>query len=119
VRLRELRELGLVAADQDRIGHHRVAVLERDAALRADGEDRADQMLVRAHAPADAVHDDAEPLLRHFSVALSRVPGAAQREARQRVVVRCRTGTVSVRGGRISGAPLHFVSRCPHPGHVG
>jgi len=71
--------LAYVAADQDRIGHHRVAVLERDAALRADGEDRADQMLVRAHAPADAVHDDAEPLLRHFSVALSRVPGAAKR----------------------------------------
>src|SRR5262249_47050486 len=71
VRLGELRELGLVAADQDRIGHHGVAVLQRDAALRADGENRADQVLVRPHAPADAVHDDAEPLLRHFKLPFS------------------------------------------------
>src|SRR5262249_2749887 len=69
VRLRQLRKLGLIAADQDRVGHHPVAVLERDAALRADGENRADQMLVHAHAPGDAVHDDAETVLRHFSVA--------------------------------------------------
>ena len=65
VRLRQLRELGFVAADQDRVGHHRVAVLERDAALGADGDDRADQMLVHAHAAGHAVHDDAETLLRH------------------------------------------------------
>ena len=31
----------------------------------ADGEDRADQMLVQPHAPGDAVHDDAEPMRRH------------------------------------------------------
>src|SRR5262249_47325898 len=66
VRLRQLRQLCLVAADENRIGHHPVAVLERDAALRADGENRADQMLVHAHAAGDAVHDDAEPVLRHL-----------------------------------------------------
>src|SRR5262245_21993515 len=67
VRLGQLRQLCLIAADQDRVGHHQVAVLERDAALRADGENRADQMLVHAHAAGDAVHDDAEPVLRHFN----------------------------------------------------
>jgi len=61
-----MRQLCFVAADQDRVGHHPVAVLERDAALRADRQNRADQMLVHAHAAGDAVHDDAEPLLRHF-----------------------------------------------------
>jgi hypothetical protein len=65
VRLRQLRELRLVAADQDRIGHDGVAVAQRHAALGADRHDRADQMLVHAHAAGDAVHDDAETLLRH------------------------------------------------------
>src|SRR5262249_17678273 len=69
VRFRQLRKLGLIAANQDRVGHHPVAVLERDTALGADGENRADQMLVHAHAAGDAVHDDAETVLRHFSVA--------------------------------------------------
>ena len=67
VRLRQLRELSFIAADQDRVGHHPVAVLERDAALRADRDDRADQVLVHPHAAGDAVHDDAETLLRHSS----------------------------------------------------
>jgi hypothetical protein len=60
-----LRQLCLVPTDQDRIGHHRVAVAQRDTALGADRHDRADQMLVHAHAAGDAVHDDAEALLRH------------------------------------------------------
>ena len=60
VRLRERLDLLGVAPDQDRIGHHAVAVGERHAALRADRDDRADQVLVHAHAPGDAVHDDAE-----------------------------------------------------------
>ena len=64
VRLGERGELLLVAADQDRIGHDAVAVLERHAALRADGGDGADEVLVGPHAPGDAVHDDAEPLVR-------------------------------------------------------
>ena len=53
-------ELVRVAADQDRVGHDPVAVRQRDAALLADRQDRADQMLVDAHAPGDAVHDDAK-----------------------------------------------------------
>ena len=65
VRLGELLQPVGVAPDQDRIGHHPVAVLQRHAALVADRADRADQVLVHAHAPGDAVHDDAEPLLRH------------------------------------------------------
>jgi len=60
VRLGQLLDLAGVAADQDRIGHHPVAVLERDPALRADRDDRADQVLVHPHAAGDAVHDDAE-----------------------------------------------------------
>ena len=65
VRLGELRHPVGVAPDQDRVGHHPVAVLQRHAALVADRADRADQVLVHAHASGDAVHDDAEPLLRH------------------------------------------------------
>ena len=53
-----------------------------DAALRADGENRADQMLVHAHAAGDAVHDDAEPVLRHFNLAFCS----------------CSTGTARARG---------------------
>src|SRR5262245_58934179 len=67
VRLGELGELCLVAPDEDRIGHDRVAILQLYAALRADRKNRADKMLVHAHAAGDAVHDDAEPLLRYSS----------------------------------------------------
>jgi hypothetical protein len=78
--LRQLRELALVAADQDRIGHDGVAVAQRDAALGADRHDRPNQMLVHPHAAGDAVHDDAETLLRHFfassCLALRRQRGA-------------------------------------------
>ena len=48
-----------IAADEDRIGHHPVAIGEQHAALVADGHDRADQVLVQTHAPGHAVHDDA------------------------------------------------------------
>ena len=58
--LRERRDLLGVAPDQDRIGHHAVAVRQRDAALVADRQDRAHQVLVEPHASGDAVHDDAE-----------------------------------------------------------
>ena len=63
---RELSQLGRVAPDKNRIGHQAVAILERHAALLADLEDRAHEVLVHAHAPGDAVHDDADALLRHF-----------------------------------------------------
>ena len=65
VRLGERRELFGVAPDQDRIGHDPVAILQSDAALVADRDDRPDQVLVHAHAAGDAVHDDAETMLRH------------------------------------------------------
>ena len=36
--------------------------------LRADRQNRADEVLVHPHAPGDAVHDDAETLLRHAQI---------------------------------------------------
>src|SRR5687768_16696060 len=62
---RQLLELRGVATHQDGIGHDARAVLQRHAALPADLEDRADEVLVHAHAPGDAVHDDADALLLH------------------------------------------------------
>ena len=51
MRLGQGLDLVGVAADQDRVGHHTVAVGQRDdAALRADRADRADQVLVESHA---------------------------------------------------------------------
>ena len=65
VLLRERRDLLGIAADQDRVGHHAVAIRQRDAALLADRHDRAHQMLVEPHASGDAIHDDAELANRH------------------------------------------------------
>ena len=65
--LGQLLDLAGVAADQDRIGHHAVAVRELHAALVADGDDRADQMLVQPHAAGDPVHDHAETFGCHFA----------------------------------------------------
>ena len=55
-----------IAADQDRIGHHAVAIRQHHAALVADRDDGADQMLVQPHAAGDTVHDHAEALRRHI-----------------------------------------------------
>jgi hypothetical protein len=73
MRPRQCLDLLGVAADQDRVGHHLVAVGERHAALGTDRKDRSDQVLVQAHAPGHAVHDEAEgpgrhvcPLSRHW-----------------------------------------------------
>jgi hypothetical protein len=55
-----------VAADQNRIGHHAVAIRQLDAAGIADRDDGADQMLVQPHAAGDTVHDHAEALRRHI-----------------------------------------------------
>jgi hypothetical protein len=64
-----------IAADQDRIRHHPLAVGERDPALIADGDDRPHQMLVEPHAAGDAVHDDAELARPHDAAPVScRVP---------------------------------------------
>ena len=73
VRFGERRELRFVAADQDRVGDHPVAVAQAHAALGADGADRAHQMLVRPHAPGDAVHDQPEAMRGHLC--LSRAAG--------------------------------------------
>ena len=56
-----------VPADQDGVRHDRVAVLQLHTALLHDCKDRAYEMLVGAHPPGDAVHDDAKPLFGHFS----------------------------------------------------
>jgi hypothetical protein len=60
-----VRAMPWARADQDRVGHHPVAIGEADAAIGADGGDGADQMLVGAHAAGHAVHDDADAAFRH------------------------------------------------------
>ena len=71
--LRQRLDLLRVPPDQDRIRHHPVAVRQRHAAIGADGEDGADQMLVRPHAPADAMHDDSKPAHGHANAPLNRL----------------------------------------------
>ena len=80
VGLRERLDLLGVAADQDRVGHHPVAVGERDAALRADGADRADQVLVHPHPAGDAVHDETESSSRHVRAFVKEEVARGQRE---------------------------------------
>ena len=60
VRLRERLDFGRVAADEDRIRHDPPTPSERDTAVVANRIDRANEMLIRAHAAGDAVHDHAE-----------------------------------------------------------
>src|SRR6185503_16748085 len=78
VLLRQRLDLRRVAPDQDRVGHHARAVLQRHAALLADLEDRADQVLVHAHAPGDAVHDDADSSLAHGILRMACQSGMAR-----------------------------------------
>ncbi len=57
-------ELVGVAPDEDGVGEDRVLrPRHRHAALRADRHDRAHQVLVGAHAPGDAVHENADAVL--------------------------------------------------------
>ena len=63
--LGERFDLRRIAADQNRIGHHAIAIGQLHTALIADRNDRANQMLVEAHAAGDTVHDHAEALCRH------------------------------------------------------
>ena len=56
----EVGELRLAAADEQRLDGDLGAVGQLDAALVADREDRAHQVLAVAHAARDAVHDDAD-----------------------------------------------------------
>ncbi len=73
----ERRDLLRIAPDQDRVGHEARAVPEHHAALPPDFQDRAREVLVRAHAPGHAVHDDADAPLghggRYFSFARPRL----------------------------------------------
>src|ERR1035438_6330491 len=57
-------QLGWIAAHQQRARHDRLAVAEDHPALLHDGVDGAAQVLVQSHAPGDAVHDDADCVLR-------------------------------------------------------
>ncbi len=52
-------QLGFVASDQRERGLDGFVVVDRDAALLEEGQQRADVMLVRAHASRDAVQNDA------------------------------------------------------------
>ena len=69
-------ELVLAAPDEQRLGPDRVAPRHLQPALRADREDRADQVLVEPHPARDPVHDDPDDaLLRHcFSSRGKRLP---------------------------------------------
>ena len=53
-------QFGRIAADQDRIGHDDFGLADLQAALLDDRHDRTHEVLVRAHAARDAVHDDAD-----------------------------------------------------------
>src|SRR6185437_14280947 len=68
--LGEAFDLAGVAAHQDRVRHHTIAVAKQYAAGVADRDDRADQMLVQPHAAGDTVHDHAEALRRHMACSL-------------------------------------------------
>ena len=63
----ELRKLGLATTNEHRLGPDDFAVTDLQTALFADGEDRADVVLVGAHASGDAVHDDADFVFFHMS----------------------------------------------------
>ncbi len=75
--LRQLLDFCRVASHQDRVGHQARAVLERHPALAADFEDRADQVLVHAHAPGHAVHDDADATFAHCTLRIAPQSGIA------------------------------------------
>jgi hypothetical protein len=60
-------DLVRIASDQDRIDDDAFAVGGNHAALVANRHNRADQMLVCAHAPGDAVHDDTNTCRTHVS----------------------------------------------------
>ena len=55
----------LVSPDQDRVRHDLVAIVQRNPSLGLNYQDRAHQMLIGAHAPGAAIHDDAEANFRH------------------------------------------------------
>jgi len=64
MRRRQGSELHRVAAEQHRLGHETVAIVERQPTLTADRHQRA-QMLGRAEASGGALDDDADRACRH------------------------------------------------------
>ncbi len=67
VPLRDLAQPRLAAPDQDRLGIHDRAAVQRHAALLADAEQGPDQMLPVAHPPGDAVQGHEHDLACHRS----------------------------------------------------
>ena len=59
------RSLFSLRPHQNRIGDDRFVGAQLDAALVTDGQDGTDQVLVRAHATRDAVHDDSDSMFLH------------------------------------------------------
>ena len=80
VLLRQRLHLVGVAADDDRVDLEPLAGGELDAALVADRQDRAHQVLVVAHASGDAVHDDADAV--HAVLPLAWLPARVQAPTR-------------------------------------
>ena len=56
----DLRELGFVTPDQDRLNLHPAAVGQLHTSGVADGQDRTEQVLTVPHPPGDPVHRDAK-----------------------------------------------------------
>ena len=61
----EQPEFILITPYQNGVRHERRPVRQNDAALIANGDNRANELLVGAHAAGDPVHDDAYLLLFH------------------------------------------------------
>src|SRR5882757_3471697 len=55
----QLPYLFSVTADQDGIGHYPISIRQSHAALFSYRHNRPDEVLVIAHAPSDAMHNDA------------------------------------------------------------
>ena len=54
-----------IAANQNGIGHHLVTIGQCHSTLIAHGHNRSNQVLIHAHAPCHAMHDDAKSLYSH------------------------------------------------------
>src|SRR5579862_807973 len=65
VSLGELLDFGCIAADQRGLRPELRSVRQRNPTLLADCQDRSNQVLIRAHAPGDAVHDDSDGSFGH------------------------------------------------------
>ncbi len=58
-------QLVCVASYKNWIGHQPGPIRQRDPTLRTNRENGSHQMLIEAHAPGHAIHDDANSLLAH------------------------------------------------------